>query len=100
MKRTLKEFDVHRYSRHHTAAPVYNIGTHGEPLYAVFLYAEHHLYKVIAVGPYLSEAQDVADIIAVRFSNRPPDVFATWVQAEFPGDVCHLEPDRIAALFA
>lgn len=100
MNRTLADSPDFQESEHCNGAHVYNIGDHASALYAAFLYAEHQLYKIVAVDDSLNEAHDVADVIAHMFSSRDPEEFSTWIEQEFPEDVNRMSRQQIAAMFA
>lgn len=100
MSLTLADFPYLLTSAHCNAASVFRIEIDGEPIYAAFLYAEHQLYKIIAVGDSLNEAHDVADVIAHLFSSRDPEDFAEWIEQEFPEEVNQMSRSQIADMFA
>lgn len=99
MTRTLADFADFQTSKHCNAAPVYRIEDEDTSIYAAFLYAEHQLYKIVGVGPYLTEAHDVADVIAHQFSSCDPEDFSTWIEQQFPEDVNIMSHQQIAQMF-
>lgn len=100
MERSLKQFVDRQRSEHDTETAIFNVGDEHSPAYALFLYADHQLYKVISVGPSLNEATEIADRLASRLASDGPERFMEWVKRSFPDEFCDLDYSQASSLLA